>query len=269
MIRIKGKAVSPGIVMGQALLFSARREIILREKIAGEAVEKEIWRLNNAVKKARAQLKKIHQDLQKVMGKDSALIIETQYLLLKDSNLLNDIKAVIKRNLVKAEWAIKETEKKYLDIFSTIPELSFKEKSNDISDALNRIISNLKASAHTSPDLAVENVVLVADDLSPSEAAKLMSSKKLLGLVLNKGGETSHTIILARTLGIPAILDTVDASEKIASGDSLIVDSMAGEVIVNPTPAVSAELAIKLEQVPEIPGAAASGHPPAGTYPRR
>lgn len=245
MQRIKGKAVSPGIVMGKALLYNPRQEIILHERIGEGDVEKEIWRLSNAVKKAQAQLKKIHHDLQKMMGKDSALIIETQYMLLKDSNLINDIKDVIRKSLVKAEWAIKEIERKYFDLFNTLQDLAFKEKSNDVSDALNRIIANLMKNGQPEMKLDFKNIILVADSISPSEAAKLMSRKQLLGLVLNKGGETSHTVILARAMGIPAILETIHATEWIADGDWIAVDSIAGEVVVNPTRNVVAEITIK------------------------
>jgi len=248
MIRIKGKAVSPGIVMGKAMLYNSAREAVRAEKISEKSVEREIWRLENAVKKTQAQLKKIDRDLQKVMGRDSALIIETQSMLLNDSHLLAEIKTKIKSNLVKAEWAIKETEKKYLQIFHTIPDLSFKTKSNDISDVLNRLIENLKKGSRSSLAAQPGQVILVADDITPSEAAKLMSSNKLLGLVLNKGGETSHTVILARTLGIPAIMDTGNATDSIANGDPLALDSVSGEVIVQPTPAVVTEISIKSEK---------------------
>jgi phosphotransferase system enzyme I (PtsI) len=258
MVRIKGKAVSPGIAMGKALLYNFIREVVLAEPISPRAVEREIWRLDNAVKKSRAQLKKIHLGLQKIMGKDAAFIIETQHMLLTDSHLLGEIREAIQGKLVKAEWAIRSVEKKYLEFFRTIPDLSFKAKSNDISDVLNRLIANLRKSAAARPFASAPaaaaasapagQVILVADDITPSEAATLMSNKRLLGLVLNKGGETSHTAILARTLGIPAILDTGNATELIASGDTVAVDSVGGEVIVQPTPDAVLEIGRKIEQ---------------------
>jgi len=248
MTRIKGKAVSPGIVMGRALLYNFEKEVIRAESIREKAVEQEVWRLENAVKKSQAQLKKINLGLQKIMGKDAAFIIETQYLLLKDSHLLDEIRGTIQSRLVKAEWAIKEVEKKYLEIFHTIPDLSFKAKSNDISDVLNRLIANLKKSSPATTAPPAGQVILVADDISPSEAATMMSNKRLLGLVLNKGGETSHTVILARTLGIPAILDTVNATAAICNGDTLALDSVSGEVIIQPTPEVAAEITTRIEK---------------------
>ena len=178
MKTIKGKPVSSGIIIGKALLFNSQKKIVLREKIGKEQIDIEIKRFNNAVKKTRAQLRKIYNNLQKTMGKDSALIIETQYLLLTEGNLLNDIKDLIISKSVKSEWAIKEIEKKYTDIFNNIPDLSFREKRNDISDILNRLIDNLQKT-HRTIDSNIENVILVADDLPPSIAANIMSEGKL------------------------------------------------------------------------------------------
>lgn len=247
MKKIKGKSVSPGIIRGKALLYNSQKEIILREKISADAIGKEIDRLENAVRVTRAQLKKIFNNLQKSMGKDSALIIETQYLLIKEGNLVNDIKDMIGTHSVKAEWAIKEIEKNYIEVFNNIPDLTFKERINDISDVLGRVIDNLKKTKKSN-DAVIENVILVAHDILPSIAANLMSEGKLLALVLDYGGETSHTTILARTLEIPTILHTNNATEKILNDDDLIVDALSGEIIVNPTPAVIAKISIKKEK---------------------
>ncbi|HLP58721.1 MAG TPA: phosphoenolpyruvate-utilizing N-terminal domain-containing protein, partial [Candidatus Deferrimicrobium sp.] len=192
MKKIIGKPVSSGIIIGKALLFNSHKEIVFKENINEDAIEKEIDRFENAIKKTRAQLKKIYLNLHKTMGKDSALIIETQYLLLKEGNLISDIRDLIVAELVNTEWAIKEIEKKYIELFSKIMDLSFKERINDISDVLSRLIKNLKIhKKDDAPD--VENVILVADDIPPSMAANLMSRGKLLGLLLDYGGETGHT----------------------------------------------------------------------------
>lgn len=266
---LKGKPVSAGIVTGKALLFNSKRETILKEKIDKEAIETEIDRFNNAVKKTKAQLKKIYNNLERVMGKEPALIIETQYQLLKEGNLTNDIKNFIISNSVKAEWAIKQIEKKYIDFFNKIPDLSFREKGNDISDVLIRVIRNLKKTKE-SVDADIENVILVADELPPSIAAHLMSKKKLLGLVLDHGGETSHTIILAKTLEIPAVLDTGNATESVANDDVLIVDGLNGEIMINPPKSSIAKISIKkgkyqlykekLKQVIKLPDKTKDNH---------
>lgn len=247
MKKIKGKPVSAGIIAGKALVFSSQKEIVFREKISGNETENELKRLNNAVKKSRAQLKKIYHNLQKVMGKDSALIIETQYQLLKEGNLLNNIKTIISTDLVKVEWAIKNVEKKYIDYFNNIPDLSFREKRNDISDLLNRLMDNLKKSkGDIIPN--IENVILVADEIPPSIAANIISKGKLLGLILNQGGETSHSVILARTLEIPTILNTQNATEIIANDDFLIVDGITGEIFINPGKNLISKFSAKREK---------------------
>ncbi|MCK4942131.1 MAG: phosphoenolpyruvate--protein phosphotransferase, partial [Candidatus Aminicenantes bacterium] len=247
MKKIKGNPVSAGIVTGKALVFNSQKEIIFRENISKDEIENEIKRLNNAVKKTRAQLKKIYHNLQKVMGKDSALIIETQYQLLKEGNLLNNINDLITTDLVKVEWAIKNVEKKYIDFFNNIPDLSFREKRNDISDLLNRLMDNLKKSRG---DIIanIENVILVANEIPPSVAANIISKGKLLGLILNQGGETSHSVILARTLEIPTILDTQNATDIIANDDFLIVDGLTGEIYINPGKNLISKFSTKKEK---------------------
>lgn len=247
MKQIKGNPVSPGIISGKALLFNSQKQIVLKEKISGDAIEAEIQRLNNAVKITKTQLKKIYNNLTKTIGKNSALIIETQYLLVKEGNLIDSIKELIVSGAVKAEWAIKQTEKKYSDIFSKIADLTFRERSNDISDVLIRLINNLKSDNHKD-EADIENVILVADDIPPSIAANLMSMGKILGLVLDGGGETSHTVILARTLGIPTILDTQNATGLIANDDFLIVDGLNGEVTINPSRAFTVKISSKKEK---------------------
>ncbi|MCK4761902.1 MAG: phosphoenolpyruvate--protein phosphotransferase [Candidatus Aminicenantes bacterium] len=244
---IKGKPVSAGIVTGKALLFNSKKEIILKEKIDKEFTAAEIDRFNKAVKKTRGQLKKIYDNLQKIMGKEPALIIDTQYALLTDGNLTSDIKHYITANSVKAEWAIKQVEKKYFDFFNKIPDLSFREKSNDISDVLIRVINNLQESEKKT-DADIENVILVADDLPPSIAAGLMSKGKVLGLVLDEGGETSHTVILARTLEIPVVLETKNATETISSDDFLVVNGLSGEILINPPKSTISKVSIKKEK---------------------
>jgi len=247
MKKIKGKPVSSGIITGKALLFNSHNEIVLKENISEDAVRHELNRFDDAARKTRAQLKKIYNSLQKTMGKDSAMIIETQYLLLKEGNLVNDIKDIVSSQLVNCEWAVKEIENNYIEVFNNIADLSFKQKINDISDVLTRLLNNLKKS-EKEDEYDIENVILVADDIPPSVAANLMSKGKLLGVVLDFGGETSHTTILARTLQIPTILHTSNASQLVANGDILIVDGISGEVVINPTKSEIAKISIKKEK---------------------
>ncbi len=245
MKRIKGKSVLSEIVKAEAFLYKSNHQHIQTHRKFIKDVEKEIFKFNNALKKSRAQLKKILIDLQKIGNQELSLIIDSQLMILKDQNFLSEIKELIKKENANADWAIQQVEKKYLEIFQKIPDLTIKERSKDISDLLRRILGNL--SAYSTPDNFPQRgrFILVADDLTPSEAAKFLAKKSVAGLVLNQGGETAHTVILARSVGIPTIFATENATEHIQQGDTVIIDGISGEVIINPTKIVVDEISIK------------------------
>ncbi len=247
MKKLKGKPVSQGIVIGTATILKSQKDIVLKEKLDKSSVPAELKRFSNALRSTRLQLKKIYKNLQQVMGNDSSLIIESQSMLLNDTRLINEIREKIRKNHMNSEWAIREVSKKYLDFFNNIKDLAFREKGNDIADILGRITENLSKSSKSDYQ-EIRNMIIVADDLKPSTAAGLMSKGKLLGIILNNGGETSHTVILARTLGIPTILDTGNATDVIANEDTLIVDGLSGEIIVNPKDQYLAKTRIKIEK---------------------
>ncbi len=230
---ITGKPIISGIETGKAFLFNSQKKHIFKEHITKNKIEIEENRFLNAVKKSKSQLRKISIDLEKKLGKESALIIETQYLLLKDTSLIDSIVTIIKTEYVKSEWAIDQIEKKYINLFRNISDLSFQEKGNDISDILNRVINNLKSNKLNISSVN-ENIILIADDIPPSIAATLISKKKILGLILDNGGETSHSVILAKALEIPTIIDTDNATELIQNGDTVIIDSTKGDIIISP-----------------------------------
>lgn len=232
---LKGKPVTSGIGIGEALIFNANDDTIFKEKISGkDQVTREIHRLQNAIKKSRGQLKKIRNNVSKIMGEESALIIQTQQMLLDDSKLVGEIKEIIREEAVNAGWALKKIEQKYRILFSRIDDLAFKEKRNDLSDILNRVLDNLSSGDPTTEYAPVEPCIVVAEDIPPSVAANLMSRGEILGLILEKGGETSHAIILAKTLGIPTMINVSGATDQISNRETLVVDSFSAEVICSP-----------------------------------
>jgi len=247
MKKLKGKPVSQGIVIGRAIIIKSQNDIVLKENLDKSLVAEELKRFDDALKTTKLQLKTIYKNLQQVMGKDSSLIIESQFMLLKDVKLTNEIREKIKTDYVNSEWAVKEVTKKYIDFFNGINDLSFREKGNDIADILGRITENLSKKGKTD-DPEIGDMILVADDLPPSTAASLMSRNELRGIIMNNGGETSHTVILARTLGIPTILETGNATEEIKNDDILIIDGLNGEIIVNPNKQFVDEAKIKIQK---------------------
>lgn len=247
MFRLKGQAVSAGVLLGKARLLAPEKIQVQFSSIDPSGLEKEQNRLRDAVARTRAQLKKIGQDLEKKMGRDAALIIETQYLLLQDSGFLTEINDQIRGKLVKAEWAIKEVERKYVELFSTLKDLAFREKINDLTDVLRRLLENLGRRQSTARP-SDEKFIIVAADLPPSETAKWLATGLVEGMVLDHGGETSHTAILARTLEIPAIINTKEATELIAEEDLVFIDSMNSEVIVKPGAVMKSEIQEKVQR---------------------
>jgi len=232
-LKLKGKSVSPGIAEAEALVYNPGNHIVSRRSISAKECDAELRRLQRSIQATRKQLKAIAGNLKEAMGNDSALIIGTQSQLLDEGNLVAEIEKTIRSDRVNVEWALTRIEDKYTRIFRGIQDPTFRERVNDISDLLQRLQRNLKRNKDK-PTPTPGNVILVARDIAPSEAAYLMSRGNLRGLVLTEGGETSHTVILARTLEIPAVMNVERAHTRIRSGDALIVDGLSGEVLINP-----------------------------------
>lgn len=245
--KLKGKSVSPGIAAAVCFIYNPGNHIVPQRAIAEKEREREVRRLQRAIQSTRKQLKAIAANLKDAMGDDSALIIATQSQLLEEGNLVAEIEKSIRTENINAEWALNRVEEKYTGIFSAIEDPTFRERANDISDLLKRLLRNLSRNRDEAAPI-LENVILVARDIPPSEAAHLMSRGNLRGLVLSEGGETSHTVILARTLEIPAVVNVEDAHAWIRSGDTLIVDGLSGEVLINPDPRTRQAYNIKREK---------------------
>ncbi len=231
---LRGKPVSSGIVSAPAHIYDRPAQQLDSDKpLTFTSVEKELNRLQNAVKKSRAQLKKIYLTVEKKMGSSSALIIGIQRQLLDDESLVGEITERISNEQLRCEVAIRQVEQKYIEIFSKIPDLTFQERKNDLSDILQRITINLR-SRHLHGGKSDSAYILVAQDLPPSKAAQIMSSGLIAGLILEEGGENSHTSILARTMGIPTIINVANAQQTINENDLLYLDALLGIAYVNP-----------------------------------
>lgn len=247
MLTLTGKSVSPGIACAEAHVYNTGDRIVSRRSIKAKEQDREIKRLQRSIKATRKQLKAIAGNLKDAMGDDSALIISTQSQLLEEGNLVAEIEKVVQAANINAEWALARVEEKYTNIFKRIQDPTFRERVNDISDLLQRLLRNLTPNKSESEPI-LDNVILVARDIAPSEAAHLMSRGNLRGLVLSEGGETSHTVILARTLEIPAVMNVDQAHTRIRSGDSLIVDGLSGDVVVDPDTRTRQSYRIKREK---------------------
>ncbi|MGZ5423877.1 MAG: phosphoenolpyruvate--protein phosphotransferase [Candidatus Aminicenantales bacterium] len=247
MTRLRGIGVSPGIAIGEVLLakrvvFTSRKEII-----ADDQVPDEIKRLHQALDRTRADLTRVKESVREKMGPDSSLIFEAHLLILEDPTLVGGLEAVIRDEKARAEWALSKANARYEQLFESLTDDYFRQRKSDVSDVLKRVYRNLetKRDKEKAPQ---KQHILVAHELLPSEAALRLSKELTLGVVLDMGGGTSHTAILARSLGIPAVLGLRDVTRQVREGELIIVDGTDGEVIIDPPPAVRREFQAKKEK---------------------
>lgn len=243
-VRLRGIGVSPGVSQGEAYLaervvFTSRRDSIPPDKVKGE-----LERLNQAISRTREQLAQIRDEIKEKVGEEHSFIFEAHLMIVDDKSLIAEIKEIVETEEVTAEWAISKVHEKYMNLFDSIQDEYFRQRGSDVSDVLSKIYLGLDLQEETTPDDGRE-MILVAHDLLPSEAAHSLSKGNVLAVVLDMGGQTSHTAILARSMNIPAVVGLSDATKRINKGDYLIVDGTAGEVFINPAPAIRKEFVSK------------------------
>jgi len=242
--RLRGVAVSPGVAIGEASLKENVVFTVRKESIYTDEVEKEIKRLKKAIEKTKEQLTVIREKIREKIGEEHSFIFDAHILILEDKSLLSSLEENIRKENCKAEWAISKIHDDYMAVFEYIKDDYFRQRKYDVSDVLGKLYRNLKPTGEKKRDER-KNIVLVAHDLLPSEAALRFSKGDVLAVALDMGGQTSHTAILARSLNIPAVVGLSDVTKRVKDGDSIIVDGTDGEVIINPPVAIKKEFVSK------------------------
>lgn len=240
-MELAGTGVSPGVAVGRALVIEREAVAVFRLLLPPERVEGEVQRLGRAVAASREQLQAIKDRLSREIGVPHAYIFDAQLLMLEDPLLLDKSVAVIREEHVNAEWALRSVSEQLHALFDEFSDAYLKERSTDLDDVLGRIQLNL-AGAPGAPSLSQlpGEVVLVAADLTPSEAAAL-EWDQVLALAIDAGSRTYHTALLARSLGIPAVVGLKDATTRIPPGALVVVDGTRGHVVVEPSQPILAE----------------------------
>ncbi|MCJ7644726.1 MAG: phosphoenolpyruvate--protein phosphotransferase, partial [Candidatus Aminicenantes bacterium] len=218
-----------------------------REAIAPDQVDDELKRLRRAIERTKGEIVRIKTDIKDKMGEEHAFIFEAHLLILEDPSLLSSLENVISKDKVRSEWALSRTNTRYEQVFEAINDEYFRQRKSDISDVLVKIYRNLEIKKEKK-EVPARLKVLVAHELLPSEAATSLSRENVLAMALDMGGQTSHTAILARSLGIPAVVGLHNVTLHVKNGDFIIVDGTDGEVIVNPPPVVRREFMSKKEK---------------------
>lgn len=228
-----GLGVSDGVVVGRVLrIFNGTRQVY-RATLAEADVESETRRLRAAIRLARRQLLAVKKRAEKELGAEHAYIFDAHLLMLEDRKLLEDIEGYIRTERANAEWAVKVAADRLLAIYSEIKDDYLRERGSDIEDVTQRILVALSGEQPDYRQLK-EDAVIVAEDLLPSTVAEL-DFEHARAIATDAGGWTSHTAIIARGLGIPAVVGLRDLHRHARTGDEIVVDAIKGEIILHPT----------------------------------
>ncbi|MEQ1965104.1 phosphoenolpyruvate-protein phosphotransferase PtsI [Xenorhabdus khoisanae] len=231
---ISGILVSPGIAFGKALLLKEDPIIINHKKIIPEQVEQEISLFKQGRDKSSAQLEIIRETAEKNLGAEKAEIFEGHIMLLEDEELEQEIVTLIEKNLATADAAVYSVIEDQAKALEELDDEYLKERAADVRDIGKRLLKNILDMPIIDLGSIEEEVILVANDLTPSETAQL-NLDKVLGFITDLGGRTSHTSIMARSLELPAIVGTTNATKQIKNGSYLILDAVNNQIYVNPS----------------------------------
>jgi phosphoenolpyruvate-protein phosphotransferase (PTS system enzyme I) len=231
--RWRGRGVSEGVVVGRVLrVFNGTRQVY-RATLDEKDVERETRRLRAAVRLARLQLLAIKARAEKELGVEHAYIFDAHLLMLEDRKLLDDVEKYIREERVNAEWAVKVAADRILSVYAEIKDDYLRERGSDIEDVTQRILVALSGE-RTDHRRLTEDAVIVAEDLLPSAVAEL-DFEHARAIATDAGGWTSHTAIIARGLGIPAIVGLRDLHRHARTGDTIVVDAQQGVVVLHPS----------------------------------
>lgn len=236
--RYQGIGVSPGVAIGPAYRFTRERYDVSREEVNESRVEAELARFERAVDRSHRDLEKIASIAREKLGEESAAVFDAQMLMLDDDAIFDDVKRVIRRERCNAEYAVKHVLDGLCTRLEASGSLYLRERTSDLLDVQERLLRHLYQGEILSR-IDTEAIV-VAKNLSAADMV-LFSRREVLGCAMDYGGETSHVSIMARGLGVPAVVSLGGASGEIEPQEEVILDGFRGLLIVNPTRATRAE----------------------------
>lgn len=229
----KGIAVSPGVVIYEAFMFESEGYRIPRHIIRKDEVEGEINRLERAIEDSKKEIHALEQKVSDDLGSDIGSIFGTHLMILQDGRLKNDIIEKIKKTNFTPEFAVSLALRVYIRKFQDIKDSYLAERVSDIFDIERRLLKNLLGEKREELKNITQEVVLIAHDLTPSQTA-LLDTEKVKGFATDVGGRTSHTAIVARALGLPAVVGLGTITTDVFGGDTVIIDGNKGIVIARP-----------------------------------
>lgn len=233
MQRIKGIAVSHGIIVGRAFLVGSAEQVVPHRTIDESEVTAQFARLHAALAAAGAEIAELSERTRRELGNEPAKIFEFHAGLLRDKALVAAIERRISGNFVTAEQAVADQFRVLVDQFKRMGNEVFEQKANDIIDLERRVLGHLMGEEKSRLAQLDAPAVVVAHELTPSQAAA-MDRSKVIAIVTDLGGRTGHTSIVARALGLPSVVGCQRCSTEVEDGDEMIVDGNEGIVILRP-----------------------------------
>jgi phosphotransferase system enzyme I (PtsI) len=229
---LKGIGASPGVVIGLAFVVDYHKVKILKRQIENGEIDKEKQRFESAVSEAERQITQLMAEIPEELRKHSG-IFESHLLMLRDRAVYDRTLKLISEKKINAEWALDMVLDHVRELFEQVKDPYIRERVEDIEYVVRRVHRLLSGGLPVDLGQLEEPVILVAHDLSPADIIQ-MAKEKILAFVTDMGSRTSHAAILSRSFGVPAVVGLENATSSILSGETLIVDGLCGEVIVNP-----------------------------------
>ena len=233
-IRFQGAGVSPGLARGVIHVVRDDFDDVPRYHIEPSQIGNEIARFEAALVQTRVQILEMQQKIAEAIGAKDAAIFDAHLLVVEDRTLIDEVLRRLETERCNVEWVFQEVASNYAETLSKIDDPYLRERAVDMQDVTRRIVRNLQGKAPKAVFSAAEPHILVAHNLTPSDAAS-MDRQLVLGIATDLGSRTSHTAIIARSLNIPAVVGLHDATEKLESGQHVLIDGYTGLLIVDPT----------------------------------
>jgi phosphotransferase system enzyme I (PtsI) len=230
---VQGIAASQGIAYGQVFLYIQSDVEIPSYQVEADKRIDEISRFEHALLVTRQQIQKIQDEVEKNLGSDEARIFDAHLLVLEDQALISETIREFETTSRNIEMCFNKVSQRYIKAFDEIDDEYLRERAGDIRDVAQRMLQNLLGQAGQNLSRLAEKRVVVANDISPSDAASIDRSQAL-AIVTDSGSKTSHAVIVARSMKIPAVVGLRDLTKRVRNGDWVLVDGYDGKIIVNP-----------------------------------
>ena len=236
----KGIGVSPGIAIGRAVIVEKRVGAVYRVPIHEDAVPGEVTRFLESLEATRAELGELKQKVSRSMGEEFASIFEAHAMIVSDPSFADKVIQKIELEGVNAEWALSEVQEEYQARFQSFDDEYLRDRMADVKDVAERVLTHLSGIAHHDLSEITHDVIIIAADLTPSDAIHF-NRRPIVGFATESGGRTSHTSIIAKSLFMPAVIGVPRLTRIVDNDELVIVDGYEGTLIVNPTPAMVSE----------------------------